>query len=204
MTGEGLVGLLPAMEPPAGFETRVMERLGLAAPAPSPARQASWTSRSSASAGTSPAGRPPAGGRAGPGRTRRRLLASAAAAVAVVVAALGGWGLRPGTSISGRDPAELCHPATASHQAAGKIYSLRLQFTVAVHVREHRPGAGNGTVICQVEGADGHITTVGSFRLTDGHGYWGSPVPPTHGPLTGARLVGPGGTVLATASFHSA
>jgi hypothetical protein len=64
--------------------------------------------------------------------------------------------------------------------------------------------AGNGTVICEVQSRDGRITTVGSFRLTDGHGYWGSPVPATHGPLTGARLVGPGGTVLATATFHSA
>jgi hypothetical protein len=64
--------------------------------------------------------------------------------------------------------------------------------------------AGNSTVICQVEGQDGHLTTVGSFRLTDGRGYWGSPVPATQGSLTGARLVGPGGTVLATASFHSA
>ncbi len=65
--------------------------------------------------------------------------------------------------------------------------------------------AGNGTVICEVESGDGHITTtIGSFRLTGGRGYWGNPVPPTHGPLTGARLVGPGGTVLATASFHSA
>src|ERR1700728_2593301 len=36
VTGEELVGLLPAIEPPAGFETRVMERLGLGSPAPSP------------------------------------------------------------------------------------------------------------------------------------------------------------------------
>jgi hypothetical protein len=64
--------------------------------------------------------------------------------------------------------------------------------------------SGNGTVICEVESGDGHTTTVGSFQLTDGRGYWGSPVPPVHGSLTGARLVGPGGTVLATASFHSA
>ena len=64
--------------------------------------------------------------------------------------------------------------------------------------------AGNGTVMGEVESGDGHITTVGSFRLTDGQGYWGSPVPPTQGSLTGARLVGTGGTVLATASFHSA
>jgi anti-sigma-K factor RskA len=43
VTGEELAGLLPAIEPPAGFETRVMERLGLATPAParqlSPARR---------------------------------------------------------------------------------------------------------------------------------------------------------------------
>ena len=37
LTGEELVGLLPAMEPPAGFETRVMDRLGLGSPAPAPA-----------------------------------------------------------------------------------------------------------------------------------------------------------------------
>ena len=36
VTGEELVGLLPAVEPPAGFETRVMERLGLGTPAPAP------------------------------------------------------------------------------------------------------------------------------------------------------------------------
>jgi len=34
MTGEELLGLLPSSEPPPGFETRVMERLGLAVPGP--------------------------------------------------------------------------------------------------------------------------------------------------------------------------
>jgi hypothetical protein len=32
--GEELLRLLPAMGPPLGFETRVLERLGLAAPGP--------------------------------------------------------------------------------------------------------------------------------------------------------------------------
>ena len=41
VTSEEMVGLLPAIEPPAGFETRVMERLGLATPGPAPARQLS-------------------------------------------------------------------------------------------------------------------------------------------------------------------
>ncbi len=64
--------------------------------------------------------------------------------------------------------------------------------------------SGNGTVLCQVQSQDGHVTTVGSFRLTDGHGYWGSPAAGAHGTVTGARLVTTNGTVLATASFHSA
>src|ERR1700739_2667861 len=37
MTGEELLGLLPPREPPAGFETRVMERLGLGVPERQPA-----------------------------------------------------------------------------------------------------------------------------------------------------------------------
>jgi len=61
--------------------------------------------------------------------------------------------------------------------------------------------AGNGTVVCQVEGPDGHVTTIGSFQLAGGHGYWGSPDPETNGPLTGARLVTTTGAVLATATF---
>ena len=32
MTSEGLLELLPTREPPAGFESRVMERIGLATP----------------------------------------------------------------------------------------------------------------------------------------------------------------------------
>src|ERR1700746_2945398 len=32
MTGEQMLGLLPTAEPPAGFETRVMDRLGLTVP----------------------------------------------------------------------------------------------------------------------------------------------------------------------------
>jgi hypothetical protein len=60
----------------------------------------------------------------------------------------------------------------------------------------------NGTVVCQVEGPDGHVTTIGSFRLTGGYGYWGSPDPATNGPLTGARLVTTTGAILAIATFE--
>ncbi len=215
-TGEGLLGLLPSVEPPAGFEARVMDRLGLAVAAPSPARQTSppqpakpqpgparpppasragWLSRL-------PFGPPPAAGPSRPARRTQRVLALAAVAVAVVAAGLGGWGLRSGTSAPAGTPLSSATLLSASHQAAGKIF-LYEGSSRWLYMSVDMP-SGNGTVICEVESRDGHITTVGSFQLTDGHGYWGSPVPATHGALTGARLVGPGGAVLATASFHSA
>jgi anti-sigma-K factor RskA len=192
VTGEELVGLLPAIEPPAGFETRVMERLGLATPAPAPARHLSLARR---------VGRKLAGwmGSAGAGRPRR-LLAAAAVAVAVIVAGLGGWDLHAATST----PLSSAALLTASHQTVGKIYfydSGSQWLYMSVNIGSGNGAAGNGTVICQVEGPHGHVTTIGSFQLTGGYGYWGSPDPVTNGPLTGARLVTTTGAVLATATF---
>jgi len=205
VTGEELVGLLPAIEPPAGFETRVMERLGLGTPAPSPApgaaRQLSparrfglkladwigggWTDR---------------GGVSHP----RRILAAAAVAVAVIVAGLGGWGLHGTTSSPTASALSSATLLTASHQTAGKIYFYDAGsrwLYMSVNIPSGSGAVDDGTVICQVEGPDGHVTTVGSFRLTGGYGYWGSPDPVTSGTLTGARLVTTTGTVLATATF---
>jgi hypothetical protein len=196
VTGEELVGLLPAIEPPAGFETRVMERLGFGAPAPAPApvparrvglarrfglKLADWT------------------GRGGGVSYPRRMLAGVALAAAVIVAGLGGWGLHAATSSPAASPLSSAALLTASHQTAGKIYFYNgdhrwLYMSVDI-------GSGNNTVICQVEGSDGRFTTIGSFRLSGGYGYWGSPDPVTSGPLTGARLVTTTGTVLATATF---
>jgi hypothetical protein len=177
-----------------------MDRLGLAAPAPSPASQPGWISR------MSPLGRKPARraitGQARPVGRTRRMLALAAVTLAVVAAGLGGWGLRSGTQAPAGTPLSSATLLSASHQAAGKIF-LYQGSSRWLYMSVNMP-SGNGTVICEVESGDGHITTVGSFQLTGGRGYWGSPVPPTQGPLTSARLVGPGGTVLATASFHSA
>jgi anti-sigma-K factor RskA len=197
VTGEEFVGLLPALEPPAGFETRVMERLGLAhpapAPAPAPARGFGRKLSSWVAGGWT--------GNAGTGRPRRLL--AAAAAAAVIVAGVGGWGLRAATSSPPASALSSATLLTASHQSAGKIYlydsgSRWLYMSVNIG-----PGgaAGNGTVLCQVVGPDGHVTTIGSFQLTDGYGYWGSPDPATNGHPVGARIVTTTGTVLATATF---
>src|SRR5215469_4018705 len=66
VTGEQMLSLLPTAEPPAGFETRVMDRLGLTTPAPQPVRHRR---------------RRPAWGH---GFSPRRVLAAAAILVAVI------------------------------------------------------------------------------------------------------------------------
>jgi hypothetical protein len=205
VTGEELVGLLPAIEPPAGFETRVMERLGLGTPAPSPApgpvRQLSPARRFGLKlAGWIGGGWTGRGGVSHP----RRILAAAAVAVAVIVAGLGGWGLHGTTSSPTASALSSATLLTASHQTAGKIYFYDAGsrwLYMSVNIPSGSGAVDDGTVICQVEGPDGHVTTVGSFRLTGGYGYWGSPDPVTSGTLTGARLVTTTGTVLATATF---
>lgn len=198
MTGEGLLDLLPAAEPPAGFETRVLERIGVATPAPGPARRAR----------VFPFGRRPAG-QAAPAASRprqagwtRRTLAAAAVAIAVVAGGLGGWGLGIGTSSPASTPLSSATLLSASHQTVGKIF-LYQGSPRWLYMSVDMP-SGDGTVLCQVVSRDGHVTTVGSLRLADGHGYWGSPATGAPGQLTGARLVTPQGTVLATASFRTA
>ena len=222
-TSVELVGLLPASEPPAGFETRVLDRLGLAPTGPRPADAAPPGARTSRP-GRVPAsfpqpGRKGAAGRGGavrPGQASgrnwgarlprsRRLLAAAAVALAVVGAGVGGWGLGVGTSqpappASGQEWLSSAAFLTASHQNVGELFVYQgsprwLYMSVDLP-------AGNGTVTCQVVGADGTVSTVGAFRLAGGYGAWGSPDPGNLGGARGAQLVAPDGTVLARATFN--
>lgn len=205
VTGEELLGLLPASEPPPGFETRVMERLGMAAPRPglmARIRQARRAHR---------AGLP---GRKRVNRTRR-MLTVAAAALVVTVSGLGGWGLHAATGPSATGPSATVPSATVpsadsllntaslvspDHQAVGEVFlhnsSPRwLYMSVGIDSGE------SGIVTCELVGRDGHVVTLGKFWLEDGYGSWGSPDPLDRGPFTGAELVSGDGTVLATANF---
>jgi hypothetical protein len=166
-----LLRLVPGQQPPAGFSAQVTDRL----------RQA----------------------RKAPGRSRRsKALAAAAAAVLVGSAGLAGWGLRTGPEPSGSTgPAALSTAAlfTPAHQAIGKVYlhsgSHTWMFTTV------DLATGDTTVICQLTDRAGRVITVGSFRVTGGDGYWGSPEPDQPSAITSARLITTGGTVLATATF---
>ena len=90
---------------------------------------------------------------------------------------------------------------SVSHQTVGKVF-LYQGSPRWLYMSVDMP-SGDGTVLCQVVSRDGHVTTVGSFRLADGHGYSGSPATGAPGRLTSARLVTTNGTVLATGSFHA-
>ena len=192
MTGEELFGLLPACEPPPGFEIGVMARIGLIAPSPAVGpRIGRMFHRGGNADGQT--------GRGWAGATRR-MLAVAAVTLAVVGAGLaGGWGLRFAASPPARSPLSSAALTSASHRAVGKIYVYDgspgwLYMSVDL-------GSGNETVACRVAGADGHVTTVGSFRLAGGYGAWGGPGPGDNGLLTRVWLVSADGTVLATASL---
>jgi hypothetical protein len=253
-TGEQLRELLPVAEPPAGFETRVLERLALPVPvrheaaqdddeqdagplaarpprtagrkdAPRRRRAGRDTARPGAGQPGAPQARPdstrpdsarpdstrPDGGRpngARPGGTRRRgpgrlrrMLAAAAVGLAVLVAGLGGWrvGVATAPAASATGPLTSATLLSATHENVGRVFLYSrspgwLYMSVDL-------GSGNGSVTCQVIGKDGRVTTIGSFRLADGYGAWGTPNPGYLGDLSGARLVAPDGTVIAAGTF---
>jgi hypothetical protein len=222
-TGEQLLELLPPAEPPAGFETRVLERLGLPVPAgePAPGKGNAYPQLISPRGGT-PVRRGPARGAARPGREQptapparpggarrpgrvRRVLAATAVGFAVIAAGLGGWRVGVGNgpaASSASGPLTSASLTSATQEDVGEVYvysgtSKWLYMSVDLE-------SGNERVMCEVMGADGRVTVVGTFHLTAGYGAWGSPGWANLGPLTGARLVTSNGTVLASASFRTA
>ena len=106
---------------------------------------------------------------------------------------------RFGHSIGAAAGAALRRAVTASHQDVGNVFlysgdSPWLFMSVDM-------GSGNEPVTCQLVGADGKVTTLGTFQLADGYGSWGTSGAGTVTPPSGARLVSASGAVLATATF---
>jgi hypothetical protein len=233
-THEGLIEMLPPKEPPAGFETRVLDRLGLPAAAATAAphrpvlpgprgteprgSEPRGTEPPQQAAPQAPPGRRPAGplapprrraaGRRHPGASRsRRLFAAGAIAIAIAGAGLGGWGLgmgvgtasRPGPVSPQQVPLTSAAFLTATHQNVGEAYFYQGS-TRWLYMTVELP-AGNGKVKCEVVDADGKVSPVGSFWLTNGYGSWGSPASWVPGSVRAAKLVAPDGKVLATATF---
>jgi hypothetical protein len=151
-----------------------------------------------------PAADPPAGfeaavlARTRPRRRRppRVLAWGAAAALAVAVAV--GAGLVAAGGGHGRSPAPAVTAAlvTTGGRSVGDVTvtaGAPRRITMAVH------GLGvSGPVRCDLQAAGGAEVYAGAFPVTGGDGTWSAALPAT-GTLAAARLVGPGGQVLATA-----
>ncbi|NBE50433.1 hypothetical protein [Streptomyces boluensis] len=170
--GDGLLALLPGAEPPVGFESRVARALG-APPAP---------------------------------KRHRRLRLAAAAAAAALACGFGGWAI--GTAVEAAPPqvsqvtdAGLREAALVSDgHEVGRIHA-HTGDEAWVYMSVDLDGIGRGPVRCLLVHADGSTVPVGSFPLKDGYGYWGGPTPTDPATVTGVRLIGPNGNILATADF---
>ncbi|MGW8768190.1 anti-sigma factor family protein [Streptomyces sp. NPDC055815] len=200
VVGDGLLGLLPGAEPPLGFESRAVRTMAPArtsAPAPAPSTP------------------PPTARR----RIRGRRFRMAAAGVATALAfGFGGWAV--GTAVEGAPQVVAPAPhvleatlvssageGTGAGKEVGRIYAHLADAAggngwvyMSVDLGEVR--AVDGPVRCLLVRADGSSVSLGSFPLRAGYGYWGAPAPVDPGNLSGARLVAPDGTVLATAHFE--
>ncbi|MFE5299863.1 hypothetical protein [Streptomyces sp. NPDC056632] len=173
---DGLLGLLPEAEPPVGFETRVAQALH-----PPPVR-ARWR--------------------------RGRVRLTSVAVAGALACGFGGWAV--GTVVESAPPAverqaDLLETALVSQgHPVGRIYAHPGEGEGAggwVYMSVDLAGAGPGPVRCLLVRADGSAVPVGSFPLRGGYGYWGAPADIDPATVTGARLVAPDGTVLATAHF---
>jgi hypothetical protein len=219
-TGEELLGLLPPAEPSPGFETRVLNRLGLLAPglpAPSALPRAvtipivterGLTERGLAERG--PGGKRPSSHRRSTGRRPggaanrgRQLLATAAVAIAVLGAGIGGWGIRTATAPAMASPLAESQLVAADQHLAGNVYVYR-EKPHWVYMTVDLDGYANAHVTCEVITTSGKVVPMGSFYL-DGHGYnwWSKPIPASFGDglPRGMQVVADNGAVLAGATF---
>jgi hypothetical protein len=175
--GDRLLDLAPGVEPPVGFEDRVLARMGMT---PLPRR------RRHAAAGS-----------------RWLPLAVAAAAVALVFG-LGGWAVgslaTQSTAVASAHPLRMASLHTSDAKDVGQVFTYQgdpswMYMTVNV-------GSGVRDVSCELARRDGGYLPMGTFPLSGGHGGWGGELPVDPALITGARVLSTSGAVLATATFE--
>ena len=183
---EAALLLVPEIEPPLGFESKVGEQLGL------PLREPALLCEPALHA-----------------RGRTRLLARASAAVIAVAAAsgLGVWIAQA----AGHPPtrAQAVAP-TPNRSMRAQLFNELGQPVGQVIAHSGRPGwvfmtvdnqSAGGWVVCYLETAAGKSVRLGTFDIYEGHGSWGAAAPVSMSQLRGARLVGATGATVAVASF---
>lgn len=180
VAADQLLDLVPERDAPDGFESRMAAAFRQSVPGQTSRRRR----------------RKPA---------RRRLAgwrrAGAAAAAAAAAGALG-FGLHQigappqEPAYSAADMAALRTPAGAR---TGEVAVTRAPQPLLVMVLY--PGAAPGWYHCYLRMSGGRQAFAGAFHVGPDGGVWVSRPPMPPGDLTGARLVGPGGTEIASATF---
>ena len=171
---DAVVQMAPAVEPPVGFEVRLLERMGVADERRHRRRirPSTWV---------------PAG------------VAAAAAAVALGL----GLGLSsspaPTVSAHAGTPHQLSADLVEDGSTVGHVMTFGgdkpwMWMTLT-------DSAARGTVTCAVVTADGVRHRVGSFDTSQGYGTWAAPLHVNPAQVRTAEVVSPSGTVIATASL---
>jgi hypothetical protein len=168
-----LAALAPAVEPPAGFESRLLAHL-----------------EGNARAATRQVSR------------RRPLWAVAAAVVAVVVGAIG-WAIgdqsRPAPAVAAGHV--VTAQLASAHRAVGQVVidtGPEPWISMAVAV-----GEGDAPVQCRLRTSDGRVVSAGWFSLSKGYGYWAAPITAPGETLEAAQVSDADGRVLASAPLPS-
>ncbi|MER5430108.1 hypothetical protein [Streptomyces sp. NPDC002588] len=182
-TADELLHLIPEREPPLGFETRVLQRIGL------PPRRRRRTLRQRFALGVA--------------------TAVAAAALAVGGWAIGVTSAASPPGAGPTRPDRLLSADLTSHsQDVGRVFAYTgrphwLYMSVDADDLPPRARAAlHGTVTCRIERADGSTTTIGTFPLVAGYTQWVTPYPAGSPPVTKVHLVATDRSVVASATLH--
>jgi hypothetical protein len=173
-TADELLFAHGGIEPPAGFQERVLARL---AAEPTTLR------------------RP---------RRRVPILAAAAAVIVAALVGVGGFVLRSGSHGAPAASAELTERHVALISVSGTPVGDASAYTgrqAWFFMRVDR-GVPSGTYQCVLDVSGGHLIRLGSLTVTGGKGAWGESLSVPASDVRDARLVTPGGRTIATAVFH--
>jgi hypothetical protein len=175
-----LLDLVPERGAPDGFESRMAAAFSQSVPGQAARRHRGKAARR----------------RLAGWRRRYRLAAAAAAAAGALGFGLHQIGAPQEPAYSGAELAALRTPAGAR---TGEVVVTGAPQPLLVMVVN--PGAAPGWYHCYLRTSGGRQAFAGAFHVGRDGGFWviRPPMPPRD--LTGARLVGPGGTEIASATF---
>ena len=180
-SADRLLGLAPARDAPDGFDSRMTAAFGQALPEPAAERRR-----------VRPARRGFAGGWWRPG------------ALAAAVAAAGMLCFWVNETITTPQPPTYDRAVVVALRTPAGVPAGEVAVTGAPQrwlVMVVSPNAAPGWYHCYLRTSGGQQIPAGAFRVGPDGGVWVSRLPIPESKLTGTRLVGPGGTQAASATF---